>query len=98
MVSEVPRPDVSGFPLRTCLGCGGKKVKQELFRFGVNGAGEIVLDQNNRLSGRGAYCCLGKECLESLVRKKGKLARAFRTEKVDCGSIQQLADSFRQEA
>ena len=97
MVSVMPRPDVPEMPLRTCLGCGSKRVKQELLRFAVNGSGEVVLDQHNRQSGRGAYCCPDKSCLDGLTRKKGKLARAFRTEKVDCGSVQQQVDSFRRE-
>ena len=97
MVTGKPRLDVSAVPVRTCKGCGRKKAKQELFRFAVNDEGEVVLDQENRQSGRGAYCCPEKTCLESFTRKSGKLARAFRTEKVDCGSVQSLVDSFRRE-
>lgn len=95
MVSGRPSPDLTDVPLRTCKGCGRKRVKQELLRFAVNGDGEVVPDKYNRQSGRGAYCCSDRTCLKSFVGKKGKLARAFRTEKVDCGSVQQLIDSFR---
>jgi predicted RNA-binding protein YlxR (DUF448 family) len=95
MVAGKIRPDVSAIPVRTCKGCGRKRAKQELFRFALSGDSEIVLDRKNRQSGRGVYCCRDKTCLESFVRKSGKLARAFRTDKVNCGSVQSLVDSFR---
>ena len=96
-VTGKSRLDVSTAPIRTCLGCGRKRAQQKMFRFTVKQGDLVILDNKNRQSGRGGYCCPDRSCLESFVKKAGKLARAFRLEKVDCGSVQQLVDSFRRD-
>lgn len=65
-------------PLRTCLGCGRKKVKQNLIRLVHNGQGEIIIDSTQKMAGRGTYWCGSKECAERLKKKKKKLAWALR--------------------
>lgn len=64
-------------PLRTCLGCGAVRPKNELLRLAGNRDGEIALDPQARLPGRGAYVCRKVECAE-LLRKKNSLSRGFR--------------------
>ena len=64
-------------PIRTCLGCGRKLGKGELVRIGVKDA-MPVLDESGRLHGRGAYICPRSECINLLLRKKGRLSHALR--------------------
>ncbi|MCR5508115.1 MAG: YlxR family protein [Lachnospiraceae bacterium] len=66
-------------PMRTCVGCGVSKPKQELIRILKRPEGGICLDETGRMNGRGAYLCSDPKCLEAAVKKKS-LARAFRTE------------------
>jgi len=64
-------------PLRTCLGCGTVRPKQELLRLVRDPNGEMRVDAAGQLSGRGAYVCQRRECAE-LLRKKNALQRGFR--------------------
>ena len=41
-------------------------------------ARDVVLDPSGRLAGRGAYVCIGTDCLTQAI-KKGALARALET-------------------
>jgi predicted RNA-binding protein YlxR (DUF448 family) len=63
-------------PIRTCLGCGKKGQKHHFVRFAVVN-GQIAVDDQCRLTGRGAYCCLHEKCLRDLIKKAKKLARAL---------------------
>ncbi|HAW59922.1 MAG TPA: DUF448 domain-containing protein [Actinobacteria bacterium] len=57
-------------PLRTCIGCGEVKPKRELLRIVRTPTREIDFDPTGRASGRGAYMCPKKDCLDLAVRKK----------------------------
>ena len=63
---------------RTCIGCKAKKEKSELIRIIKNNQNEILLDLNQKLSGRGAYICNDKNCFEKVV-KANKLKLALKT-------------------
>lgn len=63
-------------PMRQCVGCREMKPKRELIRAVKPKEGEISLDFNGRLSGRGAYICKNAECL-ARARKSKALERAF---------------------
>ncbi|MEW6518469.1 MAG: YlxR family protein [Thermodesulfobacteriota bacterium] len=66
-------------PIRTCLGCGKKAEKQHFARLvAVNG--QIAVDSQCRIAGRGAYCCRQEKCFRVLLKKERKLARALRCE------------------
>lgn len=64
-------------PIRTCVGCGQKSPKEELIRI-VMIHGALSVDKEHRLPGRGAYLCPGTACINSLLRKKGKLSYSLR--------------------
>ena len=64
-------------PQRTCLACGRKAAKAELLRLSRNQAGEIAIDPQQRLPGRGAYVCRTVVCGELLKKRKG-LHHGFR--------------------
>lgn len=64
-------------PQRTCLGCGLVRPKHELLRLACDRDGQIEVDPQARLPGRGAYVCRRPECAE-LLRKKKALHRSFR--------------------
>lgn len=63
-------------PVRTCLACNGKRPKGELLRLALDSEHSmVVLDQDRRLPGRGAYVCSG--CLARLRYNK-RVQKAFR--------------------
>lgn len=64
-------------PERTCSSCGEKKQKYDLQRYVWDGEG-VVEDLNQRLPGRGAYCCQNEHCLQLFLGKKKKWKRLFR--------------------
>lgn len=57
--------------LRRCTGCGLMKDRQELIRVIRDSAGEIHIDDTNRMNGRGAYLCRSLSCLETAVKRRG---------------------------
>ncbi len=63
-------------PIRECILCRGKKMKQELLRIS-KGADGVFIDKTQKAMGRGAYIC--KACLKDPnLLKKRALDRAFR--------------------
>lgn len=63
-------------PVRTCISCGTKRDKKELIRLMLDGQGLLVLD-DGKGRGRGAYVCKNSSCLENL-KKGNRLSRSFR--------------------
>lgn len=88
-------PELVDGPMRTCLGCGNRFLKQKLLRFGVGPDGFIKVDAKKNLFGRGAYCCPRSRCLTDFAKKKGKILKVLRVKKVDCGSIEHLVGEYR---
>ena len=66
-------------PLRMCIVCGEKRPKKELIRIIRTPEQKIEIDLSGKRSGRGAYLCLKRECIER-AKKEGKLAYALKTE------------------
>lgn len=64
-------------PIRTCLGCGQQRPKKELVRIAVKDR-VLTIDEGVRLSGRGAYLCPRGECVDRLLKKRGRLSYALR--------------------
>ncbi|WP_239470499.1 DUF448 domain-containing protein [Archangium violaceum] len=62
--------------MRCCIGCGARRVQEELTRLVVGPEGGVVVDRRRRLPGRGAYLC-GVGCLAAAVKRKA-FGRAFR--------------------
>lgn len=63
-------------PLRSCIGCGHKRMKCSLRRLVVNMTGQLTFDLPQLAPGRGAYLC-GGGCLQAAVKRKA-FQRAFR--------------------
>jgi len=61
-----------------CVACRTSRPKRELQRVVRTPERDVVIDPTGRLAGRGAYVCLGTDCLD-LAIKKGALARALET-------------------
>ena len=67
---------VKKIPMRQCLGCNEHKEKRELLRVLRTPDGEILLDFTGKKSGRGAYICKSKTCLQR-ARKSGRIGRSL---------------------
>ena len=65
-------------PTRTCIACRTSRPKRELQRIVRTPDRSVVIDHTGRLSGRGAYVCIGTDCLETAITK-GALSRALET-------------------
>lgn len=61
---------VKKVPLRMCTGCMEMKPKKELIRVVKSSEGEVSVDLTGKKSGRGAYICKSKECLEKAFKTK----------------------------
>jgi predicted RNA-binding protein YlxR (DUF448 family) len=73
---------------RTCLGCRRRRPKGELVRLARGADGVVVVDDGRR-QGRGAYVCAEPECVERAL-KSGRLGHAFRAE---CRTDEQLGST-----
>lgn len=64
-------------PQRLCVGCQEMKNKKELTRIVRSPEGEVTIDLSGKKSGRGAYVCKSKSCLEQAVKAK-RLERSLK--------------------
>ena len=62
--------------MRTCVACQVKRPKRELVRVVRTPNRELVLDRKGKVSGRGAYVCGTRTCVEQAVKSK-RLDRAL---------------------
>lgn len=65
-------------PERTCIVCRKKGDKSNFLKVVLNKNGDISIEKDKRLDGRGAYICKNKDCLEKCIKTKA-LSRAFKT-------------------
>ena len=79
-------------PMRMCVGCREMREKKALLRIVKNADGVICFDRTGKVSGRGAYVCRSKECLEKAVRQH-QLERALET-KIDEAVYAQLMEEI----
>lgn len=62
---------------RRCVACRNSKQQHEMLRIArVNQ--EYLIDENNKLGGRGAYICKENKCIDLTIKKK-LLNRAFKS-------------------
>ena len=61
-------------PERQCLGCNEHRPKMEMMRVVRTPEGEICLDFQGKMNGRGAYICRDAECLRK-ARKSHRIER-----------------------
>lgn len=77
-------------PQRLCVGCQEMKNKKELTRIVRSPEGEVTIDLSGKKSGRGAYVCKSKACLEQAVKAK-RLERSLK-QSIDPTVYQTLLD------
>ena len=53
-----------------CIGCRQKKDKRELLRIVRTPEGVTEIDRSGKKSGRGAYICSDKSCLQKALNSK----------------------------
>ena len=63
-------------PIRTCVACNQSKPKRDLLRVVRCPDGSMVVDLRGKVSGRGAYLCRTRECID-LGIKNHRLERAL---------------------
>ncbi len=68
---------VKKIPARLCLGCQQQFPKKELVRIVRSPEGEFSVDLTGKKSGRGAYICNKKECLDMAI-KAHRFERSFK--------------------
>ncbi|MFY9140352.1 MAG: YlxR family protein [Thermacetogeniaceae bacterium] len=72
-------PRIKKIPKRICVGCKETKNKKEMIRIVRTPDGEVKIDITGKMSGRGAYICRSKECLQTALAGK-YLERALQVE------------------
>ncbi len=65
-------------PMRLCLACRQMQSKKQMVRVVRQVDGTICIDPTGKLSGRGAYMCLEKTCVEKALQPK-VIAHALKT-------------------
>jgi predicted RNA-binding protein YlxR (DUF448 family) len=83
---------VKKIPLRMCVGCNEMKEKKQLVRIVKTLDNNYIIDRTGKKSGRGAYICPNKACLEKALKSKG-LERSFK-EKIASQTINKIKDEF----
>lgn len=73
---------------RLCLGCNAIRPKGEMVRVVRAADGNLRLDRDGRLPGRGAYVCPRQECLERALKRHG-FDRAYKTH-IAAAALEQL--------
>jgi len=63
-------PRIKKVPLRMCVGCQQMKPKKELIRVVRTPDEKVEIDPTGKRSGRGAYICPDRECLEKALKGK----------------------------
>ncbi len=66
-------------PLRKCVSCNEKKLKNELVRVVKKNDQSVEIDLLGKTNGRGAYICMNLECIDKAEESK-KLSRALKIE------------------
>ena len=82
-------------PMRKCTGCQEMKNKKEMIRIVRDPEGKVFIDRTGKKSGRGAYICDQKECLEKAIACRG-LERSLSVELSE-ELIAQLREAFESE-
>ena len=57
-------------PQRQCMGCRERKEKRQLIRVVRKTDGSVCVDFSGKVSGRGAYICPNKACLNKALKSK----------------------------
>lgn len=87
-------PRVKKVPLRMCVGCQEMRPKKELIRVVRTPQDTVEIDPTGKRSGRGAYICPRRECLQKAV--KGKRLEKALQRPVAPEIIQSLAEGLQE--
>lgn len=68
-------------PQRSCLGCRKSRDRDALIRYVLSPHGELAVDIESKLPGRGAYTCVSQTCLQAALKQR-QFSRAFKREVV----------------
>jgi predicted RNA-binding protein YlxR (DUF448 family) len=90
-MSGEPRSRSAVKAQRSCIACRSTTDQERLLRFVRAPDGEVVVDLEGKLPGRGAYCCMNKACLINAVQRRA-FSRAFKTEIIPV-TADELADA-----
>jgi predicted RNA-binding protein YlxR (DUF448 family) len=69
-----PRP----IPQRTCIACRETAGKREFVRIVRTPEGRVIVDENGKANGRGAYLHAARQCWEKAL-KRGTIGVALKT-------------------
>ena len=78
MMKTTSQNTLKHIPQRTCLACRKVKAKAELIRLVRLSDGRVEIDTKGKKTGRGAYLCQVKSCLE-IGFKSARLGHNLRT-------------------
>jgi predicted RNA-binding protein YlxR (DUF448 family) len=64
-------------PERTCVVCRKKSSKDNFIKIVRNKSGDVAVEKDKKLDGRGAYVCKDEKCL-AILKKSRALNRSFK--------------------
>ena len=64
-------------PERSCIACRHKGTKDEFLKIVMSKSGEVQIEKDKKLDGRGAYICKNINCA-NLAKKSKSLSRVFK--------------------
>lgn len=74
---------------RRCVACKESKLQSEMLRL-TKIDNQIIIDNKNKLGGRGAYVCKNNDCMKLAIKKK-LFNRAFKMN-IDNSIYEQLGE------
>ena len=80
-------------PQRTCIVCRTKGEKNNFLKIVKNKNGNISIETDKKLDGRGAYICKNIECAKKCQKTKA-LNRVFKTE-IDQNLYEDIANACK---
>ena len=75
-------------PRRTCIACRHVEARADLVRLVLSPEGEVVVDYQGRLPGRGAWVHCRQACIRTLVQRPATVARALK-HRVEVGDLEE---------
>jgi predicted RNA-binding protein YlxR (DUF448 family) len=84
-------------PQRTCIVCRTVRSRRDLVRIVRTPEGVVMLDEMGKRSGRGAYLCRQRSCLEAALKQR-QLERALKAPLTDeaKSELQEYAEKLPQ--
>ncbi|MCD6527654.1 MAG: DUF448 domain-containing protein [Desulfuromonas sp.] len=80
---------------RTCVACRCSDEQENLIRFVASPNGDLLVDYQHKLPGRGAYSCFKRECITRAVQRKA-FARSLKNAQINV-DVDPLIGSLREQ-